>query len=145
MIEKYILATIVIFLAGWLGTEVGNREVPVRLISSEVMTPVVAPGEQARVRFKIYRSKSCGVHVERMLFDSAGNRFVLPDIDFPSGILPLGEDLSTVFFTVPSRDMDGTPVKGKALYRHVNFYNCTFMQKFFPLETEARDVNLEIN
>lgn len=145
MIAKFMLATLVIFLAGWLGAEVGNRDVPVRLISSEVMTSLVAPGEQARVRFKIYRSRACGVHMERMLFDAAGNSFVLPDIDFPPGLLPLGEDVFTVFFNVPSRDMDGTPVKGKALYRHVNFYTCTFMQKFFPLETEARDVNIEIN
>lgn len=146
MFGRSLLVLVVIAFSAWLGTEVGNRDLPVRLISSEAMTPVVAPGEQARVRFKIFRARSCAVHVERILFDSAGNRFVLPDIDFPPGVLPLGEDVFTVFFQVPFRDMDATPVKGKALYRHVNFYTCTAFQRWFsPLEAEASDVYLEIN
>jgi hypothetical protein len=55
--------------SGIVGVMVGDREPPTVIDATEVLTPEIKPGESLRVRFDVFRRRSCYVRVERMLLD----------------------------------------------------------------------------
>lgn len=118
-------------VGGWLGWMASQRDLPVRFLSSEVLNSPV-PGETMRIKHVVWRDKSCRTTVNRIVFDKDGDRFIVPDLEFPAGILPLGSDTFVVPIpTSPAAD------PGPAIYRTVHTYRCNLLHWIWPIVTGA--------
>lgn len=133
-----IMATVA-FVGGYFGWIASDREVPVAVISMSAATEQVQPGGVFRAHYRFIRTRSCGTHVERLLFDGGGQRFVLPDLDFAPGTLPIGEDIVFVPAAVPPGALPGT-----ATYRTVNCYVCNPSHLMWPICDAPRDIKFQI-
>jgi hypothetical protein len=114
-------------VGGWLGWMANERDVPVRYQSNEVINSP-RPGEPLRVRHAVTRNKSCQTTVYRLIFDKEGDRFIVPDLEFAAGVLPLGAD--TFVVPVPiSPEAD----PGPATYRALRKYRCNLLHWVWPI------------
>lgn len=125
--------------SGILGIMVGDREPPTVIDRTEVLTPELHPGESLRVRFEVFRRKSCYVRVERMLLDGESARFVLPTTELSGAPGPLGKDMYISVVPIPS---DVHPGLGR--YRAITTYKCNPMHSLWPIIAVADDVTFTI-
>ena len=125
-------------VGGWLGWLASDRDVPVKYQSSEAIT-VPRPGEVLRMKHVVWRDKSCQTTVYRLVFDKDGNRFIVPDLEFPAGVLPLGPD-SFVAPVPISPEADSGP----AVYRAVRKYRCNLLHWIWPITEGPFDYKFTI-
>jgi hypothetical protein len=123
---------------GWLGFMVNDRQVPVRFYATEV-TNSPQPGTALRVRSTVWRDKSCNTRVFRAIYDKDNRRFVTNDLDFPAGVLPIGND--TFVAPIPI-SLEAEP--GPAVYRVHRKYRCNVLQWIFPVEDGPHDYQFTI-
>ena len=135
MITKIVALAVAGFVGGWLGFSVSDRDVPVLIHSMSAAPAAASPGETVRMQYEATRVRSCATHVERLLFAADGQRFVLPDLEFASGTLPIGLDR----FAVPTAVPLGTPF-GRATYRTINCYACNPSHRIWPICDNPRDI-----
>lgn len=115
-------------IGGWLGVMASERDVPVKYQLSEVVNSP-RPGETLRVKHIVWRDKACKTTVYRIIFDQDGDRFIVPDLEFPAGVLPLRMDTFVVPVPVsPAAD------PGPATYRAVREYRCNLLHYIFPIK-----------
>lgn len=114
-------------IGGWLGWMASEREIPVKYKESEVVNSP-KPGESLRMRHRVWRDKSCNTIVYRLIFDKDGDRYIIPDLDFPGGVLPLGDD--TFYVPVP---ISSVADPGPATYRVLRKYRCNWLHWVFPI------------
>lgn len=139
MIYRSVTLASIALAFGTLGFLVNDREMPVTVYEMGMLNDVVPAGEVGRARYRFRRSRSCETHVYRSLYDSAAQRFIISDLHFPAGILPIGEDKATVPFQVSP-----AATKGPATYRTLNCYVCNFTQILWPICDNPRDIRLTI-
>lgn len=126
-------------VGGWLGWLASERDVPVKYEATE-MTNSPKPGETLRARHVVWRDKSCKTTVYRLVFDKDGDRFIVPDLEFPAGVLPLGRD--TFVAPVPiSPQAD----PGPATYRAVREYRCNILHYIWPIKDGPFDYGFRIS
>ena len=125
-------------VGGWLGVMASDRTAPVRYHSNEVMNSP-APGMTLRVKSTIYRERSCYTTVYRLIFDLEGHRLIVPDLEFPAGVLPIGND--TFVAPVP---ISPEAAPGPATYRVVRKYRCNLLHRIFPIEEGPFDLAFTI-
>jgi hypothetical protein len=113
-------------VGGWLGSMASDRHPPVKFYSNEIVNSP-HPGEPLRVRSVVWRDRACHTTVHRLIFDK-DDRFVIPDVVFAAGTLPLGDDS----FIVP---IPISPVAdpGPAIYRTVHAYRCNPLHWIWPI------------
>jgi hypothetical protein len=125
-------------IGGWLGWMANDRQIPVRYYSTEVVnTP--KPGQVLRVKSVVWRDKSCQTSVYRLIFDDEGHRHVVTDLEFPAGVLPLGNDTFVAPVPISSEASDGP-----GIYRVVRRYRCNLLQSIWPIEDGPHDVQFTI-
>jgi hypothetical protein len=125
-------------IGGWLGWMANDRQIPVRYYSTEVInTP--KPGQALRVKSVVWRDKSCYTSVYRLIFDDEGHRHVVNDLEFPAGVLPLGNDTFVAPVPISAEASDGP-----GIYRVVRKYRCNLLQWIWPIEDGPHDVQFTI-
>lgn len=125
-------------VGGWLGVMASERHVPVKFQSSEVLNEP-RPGEVLRIKHTVRRDKSCRTTVHRLIFDKDGDRFIVPDLEFAAGVLPLGPDTFVVPIPIsPEAD------PGPSIYRAVHTYRCNQLHWLFPIEPQPTDYRFTI-
>lgn len=125
-------------IGGWLGYMASDRNIPVRYYTNEVLNDP-KPGGVLRVKSSVWRDKSCQTTVFRLIFDDDGHRYVVPDLNFPSGILPLGSDTFVVPIQISQEASDGP-----GIYRVVRRYRCNLLHWLFPIEDGPHDLNFTV-
>jgi hypothetical protein len=124
--------TVVVLIAGMiaatLGRWVGDNGSPTQVISSRLLTPVVAPGESLKVRYTVERDRSCAVKIDRLLFDGEGVRYTLDDIESAAALGPIGRDEYTVSVQIPRGF-----ARGRSAYRTVTTYVCNALHNVWPI------------
>ena len=122
-----------------MGVMVSDRGSPVTVLSSQVMTPLVAQGGILKVNYRVYRLRSCRALLERVIFDGEGNRIILPDVDFESAG-PVGADEYTAPTIVPL-----AAATGPARYRVTITYQCNVIHRLaWPIVDVRPDLNFTI-
>lgn len=112
--------------AGTLAWFAADRSVPVEVLSSEVLTPRVRPGDKLVIRQRLRYIRNCSAHVDRVLYDSHTRREFLRDVDYEYP--PLGLGTRTVTF---EEDVPTNFGPGPAEYRALPAYHCNPLQKYY--------------
>jgi hypothetical protein len=125
-------------VGGWLGWMASDRAVPVKYYSTEVVNSPT-PGETLRVKHVIWRDRSCDTVIYRLIFDKNHRRYIVSDLEFATGILPLGND--TFVAPIPV-SQEAAP--GAAIYRAVRRYRCNWVHWIFPIVDGPFDYSFTI-
>lgn len=119
---------LVVFWSGLAGQMTADRATPVAVLESTLLTPEVPQGGLLRVSYIVRRDRVCKTLLERVIIDSNGNRYVLPDLDFEAAG-PAGLEQFTSQTPVP--DILTT---GLASYRVTLTYSCNIVHRLaFPI------------
>jgi hypothetical protein len=114
-------------IGGWLGWMASDRNLPVKYYSTEIVNSP-SPGDTLRVKHVIWRDRSCDTVIYRLIFDHNDRRYIVPDLEFATGVLPLGHD--TFVAPVP---VSPEAAPGPAIYRAVRRYRCNWVHWIFPI------------
>lgn len=139
MIWRVLTFIGVAFTAGVLGTWAGERDTPVYIRSVNVLTPVVRPGADLRIRYHVYRRDNCRTTLQRVLLDHQLTRYILDDIVLWSAPGPLGDDEYTSAVPLPVKFAPGV-----ANYRAVTKYECNPVHYFWPIVRVASDLEFKV-
>ncbi|MGU3493375.1 hypothetical protein ACLBXM_04965 [Xanthobacteraceae bacterium A53D] len=123
----------------YVGLSALDREPPVIVTDSRVLTPQVQPGGSLKVEVEILRTRRCETKVDRIVFDSTGARFVLEPVEFTSAGGGRGEERYANLIPIPR---DAAP--GPARYRSIATYRCNPLHRPWPIVGEPREVAFEI-
>lgn len=100
-----------LFVAVMLGAWIADRREPVRVDSFRVITPEVGPGGELQIEFNVTYLRSCKLHADRIMTDSARHRTVLTDTDFERPPGDIGKPQRFIVTErVPSYFTDGPAV-----------------------------------
>lgn len=121
LVSASILST-----AGCMAWFAADRAVPVEVLSSEVLTPRVRPGDKLVIRQRVRYSRNCSAHVDRALYDSHTHREFLRDIDYEYP--PLGLGTRTITF---EEEVPANFGPGPGEYRALPAYHCNPLQKYY--------------
>jgi hypothetical protein len=135
------IVAVVVFggLGAMLGLWTTDREPPSQAISTQVLTETIRPGDQLRILYTVRRWRSCQVKIDRLLFDAAGERYVLDDLEFAGAPGPLGETTYTVGITIPRRF-----AAGLGRYRTASTYVCNPLQRIWPINGPGTEVEFHV-
>ena len=114
-----IISAFILGVSGLLCYWLSDRHIPVDVIKTEVITPVVKPGGKLIVRQTVRYTRECRGHVDRLLYDQHTHRKFLTDVDYERPPRGLGEFVITFVEDVPS--YFGA---GDAWYRAIPVYSC---------------------
>lgn len=135
-----LLSASILSAAGTLAWFAADRALPVEVLSSEVLTPRVRPGDKLLIRQRVRYIRSCSAHVDRALFDSHTHREFLRDIDYESP--PLGLGTRTITF---EEDVPMIFQGGPGEYRATPAYHCNPLQKYYwPISRPETVLRFEI-
>lgn len=135
VITGAILAT-----GGLLAWFIADRRPPVELVRSELVTPVVKPGDKLVIRNTVRYLRDCKGHIDRALYDSRTHRAFLPDVDYERPLQGLGEFTYTTELDVPSYFESGP-----AHFRAVPSYYCNFVHTYYwPIERPEVIMRFEV-
>jgi hypothetical protein len=140
MIWRLAVAIPVLFFSAVLGMWAEDRDPPSQAISAQVLTETIRPGDQLRILYTVRRWRSCQIKIDRLLFDAAGERYVLEDLDFSASPGALGEATYTVGITIPRRF-----AAGAGRYRAVSTYICNPLHHIWPIIGPAPEVEFHVS
>lgn len=115
-------------LGGYIGFMASDRDVPIQYKSMAPTKEFVFKGTDLVIKHEALRRRSCATVVNRLIFDNHQERHVIPDLIFPEGLLPVGQDTFTVSITIPEK-----AAPGEATYRVVRHYKCNLLHNFWPI------------
>jgi hypothetical protein len=121
-----LLSAAILGIAGTLAWWAADRALPVEVLSSEVLTPRVRPGDKLVIRQRVRYLRNCAAHVDRAIFDSHTHREFLKDVDYDYP--PLGLGTKTVTF---EEDVPLFFGGGPAEYRALPAYHCNPLQRYY--------------
>lgn len=121
-----LVSSSIIAVAGTLAWWAADRALPVEVLSSEVLTPRVRPGDKLIIRQRVLYKRDCAAHVDRALFDSFTHRAFLPDVDYIYP--PLGLGTKTITF---EEEVPAIFKTGDGEYRALPSYSCNPLQKYY--------------
>ena len=117
-----------------------DRHIPVDVLKTEVVTPVVKPGGKLIIRQTIRYTRDCRGHVDRVMYDSATHRKWLADVDYERPPRGLGEHVVTFVEDVPSYFEPGP-----ASYRAVPVYACNLVHQYlWPLSRDETVIRFRV-
>lgn len=117
-----------------------DRHIPVDVLSTEIVTPVVKPGGKLIIRQTIRYTRDCRGHVDRVMYDSATHRKWLADVDYERPPRGLGEHVVTFVEDVPSYFEPGP-----ASYRAVPVYSCNLVHQYlWPLTRDETVIRFKV-
>lgn len=116
-----------------------DREPPTRFIRTEVLTPVIQPGGELRIRYEVQRLRSCKTHVDRVLFDADRVRRDLDDIDYAAAPGPLGESTFILSINIPRNFAQGV-----GTYKTIFSYSCNPIQANYPIIVPAETIQFTV-
>lgn len=118
-------------VAGVLGMWTADREPPVRLNDFKVLTPIVSPGGELKIRYDVTRFRYCKVKIERLLVDDADVKYSLDGAFYEAYPGPLGREIYTIPVKIPEKAN-----LGAAEYRTTATYYCNPLHSwFYPIRT----------
>ena len=130
----------VIGALGWLLSQVFDRDPPVIMRSTTLLTPTVAPGEPARVAYVIERKRTCETDISWSIYDGAEeiHRFG-PLHVAASG--PPGPDRFIRAWPTPTN-----AASGRGRLRVILAFECpgNYLQAIYPVTLVLPDLPLEI-
>ncbi|WP_345819949.1 hypothetical protein ABC766_27345 [Methylobacterium fujisawaense] len=121
-----LVSASILSAAGMLAWFAADRAIPVEVLSSEVLTPRVRPGDKLVVRQRVRYLRNCSAHVDRLLLDSHTHREFLRDIDYEYP--PLGLGIRTITF---EEEVPANFGPGLGEYRAAPSYACNPLQKYY--------------
>ena len=116
----------ILTVAGTFAWFAGDRAIPVEVLSSQVLTPRVRPGDKLVIRQRVRYLRNCAAHVDRALYDAHTHREFLRDVDYDQPPLGLGTKTITFEEDVPANFKGGT-----GEYRALPSYSCNPLQKYY--------------
>jgi hypothetical protein len=147
-----VICSAILGTAGVLGWFLADRELPSEVLSSEVLTPRVRPGDRLIIRQRVNYKRDCSAHVDRALYDQSATASELPseqadvrreflrDIDYDHP--PLGLGKKTIVF---DEEVPLTFKPGPAEYRAVPSYACNFVHRFYwPITRPVTILRFEV-
>lgn len=135
LVSASILST-----AGTLAWFAADRSVPVEVLSSEVLTPRVRPGDKLVIRQRLRYIRNCSAHIDRVLYDSHTHREFLRDVDYEYP--PLGLGTRTITF---EEEVPANFGPGPGEYRALPAYHCNPLQKYYwPITRPETVLRFEI-
>lgn len=135
-----LICAAIMLLAGTLAWFAADREVPTVVLSSEILTPRVRPGDKLVIRQRLKYVRACAAHVDRVLYDDHTHREFLRDVDYEYP--PLGLGTRTVTF---EEDVPLNFQTGFGEYRASPSYNCNPLQKYYwPITRPETVMKFEI-
>ncbi len=72
--------------AGGLGLMVSERTPPIETYERIVVTPKVRPGMHLEWKIRLFEKKRCFIHTDRTIYDSKGERYIIPPVEFHAGM-----------------------------------------------------------
>jgi len=126
-------------IGGWLGYLVSDREPPVVITKTEVLTPSVNPGGQLRVRYHLRRFRECGSETTRLIRDASETHFGLDPSSTPYSQGVVGEEAYNLPLLIPR-----SAAQGPAEYRVRTIWICNPLHHIWPIKGEMRIVRFEI-
>lgn len=124
---------------GLLGFWAGERTPPVDVLDATVLTPVVRPGEDLRIKYTVFRRASCRTKFQRTYRDSENARYTLEDIDIWYSPAPLGHDEYVSLVPISSRAQPGA-----ASFRAITVYICNPIHNIWPITQVSAQVPFRI-
>jgi hypothetical protein len=121
-----LFCSAILSVAGLLAWFAADRAIPVEVLSSQVLTPRVRPGDKLVIRQRVRYLRNCAAHVDRALYDSDTHREFLRDVDYDQPPLGLGTKTITFEEDVPVNFKGGT-----GEYRALPSYSCNPLQKYY--------------
>ena len=135
-----IISAAILAVAGLLAFFMTDREIPVVVLSTEVLTPTVKPGDKLVIRQRVRYTRDCGGHVDRALYDAVSSRQYLTDVDYERPPRGLGDFWLKFEETVPA-----SFAAGEAQYRATPSYHCNPLQKYYwPITREDTVLKFKI-
>lgn len=117
-----------------------DRRIPVDVIKTEVLTPVVKPGSKLIIRQTLRYTRECRGHVDRVLYDGQTHRKFLADVDYERPPRGLGEFVVTFVEDVPSYFE-----AGNASYRAIPVYSCNIVHQYlWPLTRDETVIRFRV-
>lgn len=138
MIFRVVTLVMCGIIGGLLGMAAADRRVPTKIFSVTALNEP-SPGGVLRVENIAWRDKSCLTIIKRLIFDK-DHRFVVSDLIFQDGQLPLGQD---DFIAPVPISPEAEP--GDATYRVYREYYCNLLHYFrWPITDGPHDLNFKI-
>lgn len=111
-----------------------NEGVPINYAGRTMMTPIVAPGDELRIRIEAEVAKpACRAIVDRVIIDAAGTLHDVVSETRPE---------RSSYIVVVNVPLGASP--GKAYYRAKVSWICNPVQEYFPLVILQPDLPFEI-
>lgn len=115
-----------------------DRQPPVEVFSTKVLTPTVMQGGDLLISYDFDRKRVCNTTVQRSLFDGANVEFdYVPDTRDAFG--PIQHDTTVSKVQIPT---GASP--GPARFRSVVSYRCNPLHWWFPVIVVTADQSFEI-
>lgn len=135
-----IISAFILSLSGLLCYWLADRHIPVDVLRTEIVTPVVKPGGKLVVRQTIRYTRDCRGHVDRVLYDAHTHRKWLADVDYERPPRGLGEHVVTFVEDIPSYFEPGP-----ASYRAVPVYSCNLVHQYlWPLTRDETVIRFTV-
>lgn len=122
-------------LGAYLALVSMDRDPPVIVTRSSVITPFVPAGGLLKIEVEIFRYRRCETIVDRLIFDASDARYVLEPLIFQSSGGALGSERYLNLIQVPA-----AAAVGPARYRSIATYRCNLLHRSWPIVSEPRDV-----
>jgi hypothetical protein len=139
MIWRAGTLAIVAVTFGTLGMFIADRAPPTTVYNAEPEDQHVIPGGTLRIKYSVYRTRSCATSVERMLYDSKRVRYILEDLEFKASPGPLGPDGYTSIIPIPAHF-----ARGEGRYRALTTYRCNPIHSLWPISVLTADVTFDV-
>jgi hypothetical protein len=139
MIFRIIAFATVAAAASALGFMWLDTQPPTVVLKMEILNEPVRPGGELKIKYTVYRLRSCETSIDRLLFDHEKQRVILEDLTFNGAPGPLGESNYVAQVPIPR-----SFATGPATYRVVSRYVCNPLQRIWPIVTINPDVNFEV-
>ena len=111
-----------------------DRSPPIDILDVQVLTPVVHPGEDLRIRYSIDRKRICNTTSYPVVIDGANVEYKYEPDQRPAFGGVVVED------RVVSRTILGAAVPGNARYRVVLEFRCNWTHNLWPIVVVLPDV-----
>lgn len=130
----------IVLALGWLFAMAIDREPPIEILSRELLTDAVHPGEAIKVRFNVRRDRICRTETTWIFFDGNGEYRRFGPVAIEAGG-PVGPDQFTRSWTVPAN-----AAPGAARLRLVSSWECppNLLHPLYPVTRVSPDLHFEI-
>lgn len=125
--------------AGVLGFWLSERTPPIDIYDVDLLTPIVRPGGDLKVRYYVYRRDNCRTKFQRTYRDSEGVRYALEDVDIWLSPSPLGRDEYVSLIPISPRAS-----QGQAKFRAITVYVCNPVHLVWPIVQTPQEVLFKI-